>query len=170
MQRLSHRLTRPARSARSGSPSARNPTRWTRPPSTRSSAEGTGSSSKGSAVAALPARSLQARRQDRCRHGRVLGTRSSFCGRARRRGGAKFGIRVNALAPGYILTDVSRVLLESPIAYQAKQPLSPKRERPLDSRTDGRQATAAIRGFGLAPTSSVGGDPLLRPGPRDPTP
>lgn len=26
--------------------------------------------------------------------------------------GAKFGIRVNALAPGYILTDVSRVLLE----------------------------------------------------------
>jgi NAD(P)-dependent dehydrogenase (short-subunit alcohol dehydrogenase family) len=28
--------------------------------------------------------------------------------------GAKFGIRVNALAPGYILTNVSRVLLESP--------------------------------------------------------
>ncbi|HKI73585.1 MAG TPA: SDR family NAD(P)-dependent oxidoreductase [Pseudomonadales bacterium] len=27
--------------------------------------------------------------------------------------GAKFGIRVNALAPGYILTDVSRLLLES---------------------------------------------------------
>jgi len=27
--------------------------------------------------------------------------------------GAKFGLRVNALAPGYILTDVSRVLLES---------------------------------------------------------
>ncbi len=27
--------------------------------------------------------------------------------------GAKYGIRVNALAPGYILTDVSRVLLES---------------------------------------------------------
>lgn len=27
--------------------------------------------------------------------------------------GAKFGIRVNALAPGYILTDVSRTLLES---------------------------------------------------------
>mgnify|MGYP003339700566 CR=1 FL=1 len=27
--------------------------------------------------------------------------------------GAKFGIKVNALAPGYILTDVSRVLLES---------------------------------------------------------
>ena len=25
---------------------------------------------------------------------------------------AKFGIRVNALAPGYILTDVSRLLLE----------------------------------------------------------
>ncbi len=30
--------------------------------------------------------------------------------------GAKFGIRVNALAPGYILTDVSRVLLESPLS------------------------------------------------------
>jgi NAD(P)-dependent dehydrogenase (short-subunit alcohol dehydrogenase family) len=30
--------------------------------------------------------------------------------------GAKFGIRVNALAPGYILTDVSRLLLESPVA------------------------------------------------------
>ena len=28
--------------------------------------------------------------------------------------GAKFGIRVNALAPGYVLTDVSRVLLDSP--------------------------------------------------------
>ncbi|MEM7411680.1 MAG: SDR family NAD(P)-dependent oxidoreductase [Myxococcota bacterium] len=28
--------------------------------------------------------------------------------------GAKFGIRANALAPGYILTDVSRVLLEGP--------------------------------------------------------
>jgi len=28
--------------------------------------------------------------------------------------GAKFGIRVNALAPGYILTHVSRVLLEGP--------------------------------------------------------
>jgi NAD(P)-dependent dehydrogenase (short-subunit alcohol dehydrogenase family) len=27
--------------------------------------------------------------------------------------GAKYGLRVNALAPGYILTDVSRVLLES---------------------------------------------------------
>ena len=27
--------------------------------------------------------------------------------------GAKYGVRVNALAPGYILTDVSRVLLES---------------------------------------------------------
>jgi len=27
--------------------------------------------------------------------------------------GAKFGLRVNALAPGYILTDVSRVLIES---------------------------------------------------------
>jgi NAD(P)-dependent dehydrogenase (short-subunit alcohol dehydrogenase family) len=27
--------------------------------------------------------------------------------------GAKFGLRVNALAPGYILTDVSRILLES---------------------------------------------------------
>ena len=27
--------------------------------------------------------------------------------------GARFGIRVNAMAPGYILTDVSRVLLES---------------------------------------------------------
>ena len=26
---------------------------------------------------------------------------------------ARFGIRVNSLAPGYILTDVSRVLLES---------------------------------------------------------
>jgi len=28
--------------------------------------------------------------------------------------GARYGIRVNALAPGYILTDVSRVLLEGP--------------------------------------------------------
>ena len=27
--------------------------------------------------------------------------------------GAKFGLRVNAMAPGYVLTDVSRVLLES---------------------------------------------------------
>ena len=27
--------------------------------------------------------------------------------------GARYGVRVNALAPGYILTDVSRVLLES---------------------------------------------------------
>ncbi len=27
--------------------------------------------------------------------------------------GAKFGVRVNAMAPGYVLTDVSRVLLES---------------------------------------------------------
>ena len=27
--------------------------------------------------------------------------------------GARYGIRVNALAPGYILTDVSRLLLES---------------------------------------------------------
>ena len=27
--------------------------------------------------------------------------------------GARHGVRVNALAPGYILTDVSRVLLES---------------------------------------------------------
>jgi NAD(P)-dependent dehydrogenase (short-subunit alcohol dehydrogenase family) len=27
--------------------------------------------------------------------------------------GAKIGLRVNALAPGYILTDVSRILLES---------------------------------------------------------
>ena len=27
--------------------------------------------------------------------------------------GARFGVRCNALAPGYILTDVSRVLLES---------------------------------------------------------
>ena len=27
--------------------------------------------------------------------------------------GARFGIRVNALAPGYVLTDVSRILLES---------------------------------------------------------
>jgi NAD(P)-dependent dehydrogenase (short-subunit alcohol dehydrogenase family) len=26
--------------------------------------------------------------------------------------GARYGVRVNALAPGYILTDVSRVLLE----------------------------------------------------------
>ena len=29
---------------------------------------------------------------------------------------SKFGIRVNALAPGYFLTDVSRVLIESPAA------------------------------------------------------
>ena len=27
--------------------------------------------------------------------------------------GARYGIRVNSLSPGYILTDVSRVLLES---------------------------------------------------------
>ncbi len=29
---------------------------------------------------------------------------------------ARYGIRVNALAPGYFLTDVSRVLLESEMA------------------------------------------------------
>jgi NAD(P)-dependent dehydrogenase (short-subunit alcohol dehydrogenase family) len=39
--------------------------------------------------------------------------------------GAKFGVRVNALAPGYILTDVSRVLLESPRsdAFEKRIPL-----------------------------------------------
>ena len=40
---------------------------------------------------------------------------------------AKFGIRVNALAPGYILTDVSRVLLESPKSPAFEQRIPQRR-------------------------------------------
>jgi len=40
---------------------------------------------------------------------------------------ARFGIRVNALAPGYILTDVSRLLLESPRASAFEQRIPQRR-------------------------------------------
>jgi NAD(P)-dependent dehydrogenase (short-subunit alcohol dehydrogenase family) len=40
---------------------------------------------------------------------------------------AKYGIRVNALAPGYILTDVSRVLLESETAPEFKKGIPMRR-------------------------------------------
>ena len=38
---------------------------------------------------------------------------------------AKYNIRVNALAPGYFLTDVSRILLESPMSTTFRQSASP---------------------------------------------
>lgn len=41
--------------------------------------------------------------------------------------GARFGIRVNALAPGYILTDVSRVLLESPNSEEFRKRIPQRR-------------------------------------------
>ncbi|MCH7743730.1 MAG: SDR family oxidoreductase [Proteobacteria bacterium] len=41
--------------------------------------------------------------------------------------GARFGIRVNALAPGYILTDVSRLLLESDQADEFRKGIPMRR-------------------------------------------
>ncbi|MDZ7684679.1 MAG: SDR family NAD(P)-dependent oxidoreductase [Gammaproteobacteria bacterium] len=41
--------------------------------------------------------------------------------------GAKFGIRVNAMAPGYILTDVSRTLLESERSEEFKKGIPMRR-------------------------------------------
>ncbi|MFT7685984.1 MAG: NAD(P)-dependent dehydrogenase (short-subunit alcohol dehydrogenase family) [Candidatus Azotimanducaceae bacterium] len=41
--------------------------------------------------------------------------------------GAKFGVRVNALAPGYFLTDVSRILLESEMSESFKQGIPMRR-------------------------------------------
>lgn len=41
--------------------------------------------------------------------------------------GAKFGVRVNALAPGYFLTDVSRILLESEMSETFKQGIPMRR-------------------------------------------
>ncbi len=41
--------------------------------------------------------------------------------------GARFGIRVNSLAPGYILTDVSRVLLESERADEFRKGIPMRR-------------------------------------------
>ena len=40
---------------------------------------------------------------------------------------AKFNIRVNALAPGYFLTDLSRLLLESPISKEFKKGIPMRR-------------------------------------------
>ena len=45
---------------------------------------------------------------------------------------AKFGIRVNTLAPGYILTDVSRVLLESPGSDQFRKGIPQRRYGEFD--------------------------------------
>lgn len=41
--------------------------------------------------------------------------------------GARYGIKVNALAPGYILTDVSRVLLEGPRAEPFRKTIPMRR-------------------------------------------
>ena len=41
--------------------------------------------------------------------------------------GARYGIRVNALAPGYILTDVSRLLLESPLSEDFEKRIPQRR-------------------------------------------
>ena len=41
--------------------------------------------------------------------------------------GARFGIRVNSLAPGYILTDVSRLLLESEQADEFRKGIPMRR-------------------------------------------
>ena len=40
---------------------------------------------------------------------------------------AKFNIRVNALAPGYFLTDLSRLLLESPMSEEFKKGIPMRR-------------------------------------------
>ncbi|MBL4681488.1 MAG: SDR family oxidoreductase [Pseudomonadales bacterium] len=41
--------------------------------------------------------------------------------------GAKYGVRVNALAPGYFLTDVSRVLLESEMSEEFRKGIPMRR-------------------------------------------
>ena len=45
---------------------------------------------------------------------------------------AKLGIRVNTLAPGYILTDVSRVLLESPSSDEFRKGIPQRRYGEFD--------------------------------------
>jgi NAD(P)-dependent dehydrogenase (short-subunit alcohol dehydrogenase family) len=45
---------------------------------------------------------------------------------------AKLGIRVNTLAPGYILTDVSRVLLESPGSDEFRKGIPQRRYGEFD--------------------------------------
>ena len=45
---------------------------------------------------------------------------------------AKFGIRVNTLAPGYILTDVSRLMLEGPLSEGFKKGIPQRRYGEFD--------------------------------------